>query len=71
LSGAASLAPATKQVAPATIEPESHLTLHPTWHASYRGVKTIASMLFKSVSEYEVFGGSGGLRNTRITQRKT
>ena len=27
-------------------------------------------MLFKLVSEYGVSGGSGGLRNTRITQRR-
>ena len=33
----------------------------------YRGVETAISMLFKSVSEYEVSGGSGGLKNTRIT----
>jgi hypothetical protein len=32
-----------------------------------RGVKTAASMLFESVLEYGVSGGSGGLRNTRIT----
>ena len=36
----------------------------------YHGVKTVASMLFESVSEYGVSGGSGGLRNTRITQRR-
>jgi hypothetical protein len=35
-----------------------------------RGVETAESMLFESVSEYEVYGGSGGLRNTRITQRR-
>jgi hypothetical protein len=35
-----------------------------------RGVETAASMLFESVSEYEVSGGSGGLKNTRITQRR-
>ena len=35
-----------------------------------RGVKTMISMLFESVSEYRVFGGSGGLRNIRITQRR-
>ena len=35
-----------------------------------RGVETTASKLFESVSEYGVFGGSGGLKNTRITQRK-
>ena len=27
-------------------------------------------MLFESVSEYRVSGGSGGLRNTRITKRR-
>ena len=32
-----------------------------------RGVETKASILFESVPEYGVFGGSGGLRNTRIT----
>ena len=32
-----------------------------------RGVETVASMLFESVSEYGVSCGSGGLRNTRIT----
>jgi hypothetical protein len=35
-----------------------------------RGVKTAASMLFESVLEYGVSGGSGGLKNTRITQRR-
>ena len=35
-----------------------------------RGVKTVASMLFESVSEYRVSGGSGELKNTRITQRR-
>jgi hypothetical protein len=30
----------------------------------------MTSMLFESVSEYEVSDGSGGLRNTRITQRR-
>ena len=34
------------------------------------GVETMASMLFKLVSEYGVSGGSGGLRNIRITQRR-
>jgi hypothetical protein len=27
-------------------------------------------MLFESVLEYDVFGGSGGFKNTRITQRR-
>ena len=45
-SGAMPLAPVTRRVALATIEPESHLTLPPTWRASYREVKTVASMLF-------------------------
>ena len=30
-------------------------------------VKTVASMLFESVSDYGVSGGLGGLRNTRTT----
>ena len=34
------------------------------------GVKITVSMLFESVSEYGVSGGSGGLRNTRIMQRR-
>ena len=38
--------------------------------AMCRVVKTAASMLFKSVSEYGVSGGPGGLRNTRVTQRR-
>jgi hypothetical protein len=38
--------------------------------ASYHRVKAMTSMLFESVSEYEVSGGSGGLRNTIITQRR-
>ena len=42
----------------------------PTWRASCRRVKTMASMLFESVSEYGVSSGSGGLRNTKITQRR-
>ena len=33
----------------------------------YHRVETAASMLFELVSEYEVSGGSGGLKNTRIT----
>jgi hypothetical protein len=41
-----------RRVALATVEPESHLTLPPTWRASCCGVKTMASMLFESVSEY-------------------
>jgi hypothetical protein len=39
------------------------------WMEMCCGVKTMASMLFELVLEYEVSGGSGGLRNTRITQR--
>ena len=35
-----------------------------------RGAKTVASMLFELVSKYGVSGGSGGLKNTRITQRR-
>ena len=35
-----------------------------------RRVETAASMLFESVSEYGVSGGSGGLRNIKITQRR-
>jgi hypothetical protein len=31
------------------------------------GVETTASMLFELVSEFEVSGGSGRLRNIRIT----
>ena len=38
--------------------------------AMCREVETAASMLFELVSEYGVFDGSGGLRNTRITQRR-
>ena len=34
------------------------------------GVKTVASMLFESVSEYGVSDGSGGLKNMRIMQRR-
>ena len=51
-SGAVPPAPAMRQVALATIELESHLTLPPTLHASYRRFKTTASMLFESVLEY-------------------
>ena len=40
------------------------------WGTYCRGVKTAASMLFESVSEYGVSGGSDGLRNTRTTQRR-
>jgi hypothetical protein len=40
----------------------------PTWRASCRRVETTTSMLFESMSEYGLSGGSGGLRNTRITQ---
>jgi hypothetical protein len=47
------LAPAMWRVAPATVEPESHLTLPPTYCASYHRVRTMANMLFESVSEYE------------------
>ena len=47
-----SLALVMRRVAPATVELESHLMLPPTYHASYHGVKTTASMLFESVSEY-------------------
>jgi hypothetical protein len=36
----------------------------------WRGVKTTVSMLFEWVSKYVVFGGSGQLRNTRITKRR-
>jgi hypothetical protein len=64
------LALVTRRVASATVEPESHSTLLPTWRASCHGVKTAASMLFKLVSEYEVSSGSSGLRNTRIMQRR-
>jgi hypothetical protein len=39
-------------------------------HGRCRGVEIVASMLFESVSEYEVSGGLGGLGNTRITQRR-
>ena len=38
--------------------------------ANCHGVKTMASMLFESVSEYGVSDGLGGLRDTRITQRR-
>ena len=51
-SRAVPLALVTRWVAPATVELETHLMLPPTWRASYRGVKTEASMLFESVSEY-------------------
>jgi hypothetical protein len=50
LSGAVPLAPAMRRVAPATIELESHFTLLPTWRTNYHKVKTMASMLFESVS---------------------
>ena len=39
-------------------------------HSGCLGVETAASMLFESVLEYGVSNGSGGLRNTRITQRR-
>jgi hypothetical protein len=61
------LVPTTRRVALATVEPESHLALPPTWCASCRWVKTMASMLFESVLEYGVSSGSGGLRNIRTT----
>jgi hypothetical protein len=51
-SRAVLLAPVTRRVAPATIEPESHLTMPRTWRASCHGVRTVASLLFKSVLEY-------------------
>ena len=69
-SGVVPLAPTTRRVAPTTIEPESHLMMPPTWHASCHRVETMTSMLFESVSEYGVSGGSGGLRNTIITQTR-
>jgi hypothetical protein len=70
LSRVVPLASTTRRMALATVEPESHLTSSPTWHANFHGVETMASMLFESVSKYGVFGGLGGLRNTRITQRR-
>jgi hypothetical protein len=39
------LAPAVRWVALATIAPELHLTLHPTWRASYRRVEIVASIV--------------------------
>jgi hypothetical protein len=48
--------------------PKIALDAAPTWRTSCRRVETTASMLFESVSEYGVSGGSGGLQNTRITQ---
>jgi hypothetical protein len=69
-SGVVPLASTMRRVAPATVELELHLTLPPTCRASCRWVETAAGMLFESVSEHEVFGGWGRLRNTRMTQRR-
>jgi hypothetical protein len=41
-----------RRMALATVEPESQLTLPPSWRTNCHGVKTVASMLFESVSEY-------------------
>jgi hypothetical protein len=38
--------------------------------AACHGVETMTSILFESVSEHEVSGGSGGLKNTRSTHRR-
>jgi hypothetical protein len=70
LSRVVLLAPVVRRVVPTTVEPESHLTLPSTWRASHHGVETATSILFESVLEYEVSSGSGGLRNTRIMQRR-
>jgi hypothetical protein len=48
-SGVVPLALAMRRVAPATIEPESHLTLPPTWCVSYSGVEIIASIVVRVV----------------------
>jgi hypothetical protein len=69
-SGVVPLALAMGSVALAIIELELYLTLPPIGRASCHGVKTAASMLFESVSEYGVSSGSVGLRNTRIMQRR-
>jgi hypothetical protein len=68
--GAVPLAPTTRWVAPAIVEPESHLMLPPTLRISYRGVKTMTRKLYESMSEREVSSASGGLKNTRTTQRR-
>jgi hypothetical protein len=62
------LAPVMMHVAPATIEPESHLTLPPTWRASCRRVKTMASIVVRISVRLHISSGSGGLKNTRITE---
>ena len=72
LSGVVPPATVTRRVAPATVELETHLMLPPTWRASYRGVKTEASMLFESVSEYRSLVArvdSGTQESRRETQR--
>ena len=53
---AAPLAPATRRVAPATVEPESHLTLPPTWCVSCRGVRTAASIVVRGGVKVRVSG---------------
>ena len=38
-------------------------------NATYRGVETVASIIVRGGVRVRVFGGSGGLKNTRITER--
>ena len=61
------LAPTTRRVAPATVEPESHMTRSPNWCTSYRGVETMASIVVRGGVRVCVSCGSCGLKNTRIT----
>jgi hypothetical protein len=63
------LAPAMRRVALATVESESHLTLPPTWRACYRGVRVMASIVVRVGVRVRVSGGSGRLKNIRITER--
>ena len=45
------------------------LAATPTWRASYRRVKTMASIVIRVGVRVHVSGGSGGFKNTRITER--
>ena len=69
LSRVVLLALVIRQVSLATIEPKSHLTLPPTWCASCRGVGTATSIVILVGVIVHVFGGSDGLRKTRIMER--
>ena len=69
LSEAVPLAPMTRRVARAIVEPELHLVLPPTWRASCHGVRTTTSIVVRVDVRVRVSGGSGGLKNTRITER--